>query len=109
MSEKISYEEFRKVELRAATILLVEDIAGKDKLYKLLIDLGSEKRIIIAGIKQAYSKEELVGRQIVVVANLLPAKIAGIESNGMMLAAGEQNVDAIILLDKKIANGTIVR
>ncbi|MDO8627595.1 MAG: methionine--tRNA ligase subunit beta [Candidatus Diapherotrites archaeon] len=109
MSEKISYEDFRKVELRTATILSVEEIPKKDKLYKLQIDLGSEKRTILAGIKQSYSKEELVGKQIVVVANLLPAKIAGIESNGMMLAAGEENVDAIIVLDKKIANGTIVR
>ncbi|MDO8538496.1 MAG: methionine--tRNA ligase subunit beta [archaeon] len=109
MSEKISYEDFRKIELRSATILSVEDIAGKDKLYKMQIDLGTEKRIILAGIKQAYSKEELIGKQIVVVANLLPAKIAGIESNGMMLAAGEEKVDAIIVLDKEIANGTIVR
>lgn len=109
MEEKIPFNDFKKLDLRAAQIISVEDIAGKDKLYKIQIDLGKEKRTIVAGIKQKYSKNDLIGKQIVVITNLEPAIIAGIQSNAMMLAAGEKEAEAIIILDKKIPNGTIVR
>ena len=82
----IKFDEWKKIELKAAKILSAEDIPGKDKLYKVQIDLGSEKRTLVAGLKQHYSKEELQGKTIIVVANLEPTRIAGIESNGMLLA-----------------------
>lgn len=82
----VSFDEFKKIDLRIARILSAEDVPGKDKLLKLEIDLGTEKRIIVAGIKPYYAKEKLVGKQIVVVANLEPRLIAGLISNGMLLA-----------------------
>lgn len=83
----ISFADFQKIELKVAKIVAVEDIAGKDRLYKLTIDLGTEKRHIVAGIKEFYKKDELLGKNVIVVANLEPRTIAGIKSEGMLLAA----------------------
>jgi len=103
----ISLNEFKKIELKAAKIIEVEEIPEKDKLYKLTVDLGKEKRILVAGIKPYYSKEELKGKTIIVVANLEPAKIANIESNGMLLAAkAEDGSYAILTIEKKVKPGT---
>ena len=82
----IKFDEWKKIELKTAKILSVEDIAGKDNLYKVQIDLGSEKRTLVAGLKQHYSKEELQGKSVIVFCNLEPRNVAGIESNGMLLA-----------------------
>lgn len=82
----VSFDDFKKIELKTAKIISIEDIVGKDKLYKLQIELGTEKRQLVAGIKQYYSKEELLGKTIIVVSNLEPAVIAGNQSNGMLLA-----------------------
>jgi methionyl-tRNA synthetase len=104
---QIKYDDFAKVELKVATIKKVEDIEGADKLYKLEIDLGSEKRTICAGIKQHYKKEELAGKQIIVVTNLEPRKMKGIESNGMLLAASNDSHDKVVIIspDKKVDAG----
>jgi methionyl-tRNA synthetase len=83
----ISIDEFAKIELRVAEVLAAESVPGSDKLLKLSIQVGEENRTIAAGIAEYYKPDELVGKQIVVVANLKPAKIRGIESQGMMLAA----------------------
>ena len=83
----ISFQDWQKAELKAAKILSAEEIPGKDKLYKLQIDLGSGQRQIVAGLRPCYSREELEGKTIIVVANLEPARIAGIESQAMLLAA----------------------
>jgi methionine--tRNA ligase beta chain len=113
MSEIINYEQFSKVDLRVGIIKKAEDVEGADKLLKLEIDLGKEigKRVIVAGIKKYYKKDELVGKQIVVVVNLEPRKMKGLESNGMLLAAINNNESKIILLspEKKIENGARVR
>ena len=85
--KKISIDDFAKVELRVAKILEAEKVEGADRLLKLQIDLGDEQRQLVAGIATSYTPEELVGKQIVVIANLKPAKIRGVESNGMLLAA----------------------
>ena len=82
----IKFDEWKKIELKAAKILSAEDIPGKDKLYKVQIDLGTEKRTLVAGLKQHYSKEELQGKSVIVFCNLEPRNVAGIESNGMLLA-----------------------
>src|SRR5881296_3660258 len=86
----ISIDEFRKVELRVATVKSAEPHPNADRLLVLQIDLGTEQRQICAGIRNHYTPEELVGRQIVVVANLETAKLRGMESQGMLLAASDE-------------------
>ena len=81
--ETITYEDFAKLDLRTATIKVVEEIEGSDKLYKLTLN---DKRTICAGIKQFYEKEELIGKTIIIIANLAPRKLKGVESQGMLLA-----------------------
>jgi methionyl-tRNA synthetase len=84
---KISIDDFTKVELRVAQVKVAEKVKGADKLLRLEVDLGSETRQILAGIAEAYAPETLIGRKIVIVANLAPRKLRGLESNGMLLAA----------------------
>jgi methionyl-tRNA synthetase len=84
---KIGIEDFAKIELRVGLVKSAERIQGADKLLKLLVDIGDEVRQVLAGIALAYSPEELVGRKVVVVTNLAPRKMRGLESNGMLLAA----------------------
>ncbi len=93
----ISIDEFRKIEIKVATIKHAEPHPNADRLMVLKIDLGSEQRQLVAGIKGHYAAEDLIGRQIVVVANLEPAKLRGIESQGMLLAATDN--DKIVLLN----------
>jgi methionyl-tRNA synthetase len=85
--QHITIDDFAKVELRVAQILVAERIPKADKLLRLEVDLGYEKRQILAGIAQYYEPEKLIGRKIVIVANLAPRKMRGLESNGMLLAA----------------------
>ncbi len=87
---RISIDEFMKIELRTAKVLAAEAVPKSKKLIKLLVDLGTEQRTILAGIAEAYQPDSLVGRTIVIVANLKPAKLMGIESNGMVLAASSE-------------------
>ena len=106
MTEKIKYEDFKKLDLRVATIKKVENHPNADKLYVLTIDLGDEMRSLVAGIKNYYKPEELIDKQIIVVANLEPAKLRGIESNGMLLAADDKNNLVILTPEKKIKEGS---
>jgi methionyl-tRNA synthetase len=85
--EKIGIEDFAKVEMRVGQVKTAERIVGADKLLKLTVDIGSEIRQICAGIAQYYEPESLVGRKVVVVTNLAPRKLRGVESNGMIVAA----------------------
>jgi methionyl-tRNA synthetase len=85
--DKISIEDFAKIELRAGQVKVAEKVKGADKLLRLEVDLGSEVRQVVAGIAEAYAPEILIGRQVVIVANLAPRKLRGLESNGMILAA----------------------
>jgi len=82
----VSFQDWQKLDLRIGQIVEVEDIKGADKLYKLVIDIGDEKRTVCAGIKEFYSKEELKDKKIVLFVNLAPRKMRGIESQGMILA-----------------------
>jgi methionine--tRNA ligase beta chain len=110
--ENINFNEWSKLDLRVAKIKKVEDIENADKLYKLEIDLGKElgKRIICAGIKQHYTKEELKGKLIIVFTNLEPRTMKGIKSEGMLLATTSENHDKVILLspEKDIEVGSKV-
>ena len=105
----IEFSDWQKIELRVAEIKKVEDIEGADKLYKLSVDIGKEigKRIICAGIKEYYSKEELKGKKIVVFVNLKPRLMKGIESQGMLLAAVSEDHSKVVLIspEKDIENG----
>jgi methionyl-tRNA synthetase len=85
--EKIAIEDFAKVEMRVGQVKTAERIVGADKLLKLTVDIGTEVRQICAGIAQFYEPESLVGRKVVVVVNLAPRKLRGVESNGMIVAA----------------------
>lgn len=85
--EQISFDEFNKMDLRVGQILHAERVEGTQKLLKLEVDIGTEKRQMVAGVAEVYSPEALVGKRIIVVANLKPATIRGIESQGMLLAA----------------------
>ncbi len=104
----ISIDEFARVELRVGKVLEAERIEGSSKLIKLQVDVG-EKRQIVAGIGKAYSPEELLGKNVVVVFNLKPARLMGVESQGMLLAAGGEKSLSIVTLEKDIAPGTRVK
>ena len=104
----ISIEEFRKLELKVATIKEAEPHPNADRLLVLKIDLGSEERQLVAGIRGHYAPEDLVGKQIIVVANLEPAKLRGVESQGVLLAASDGESLVIVTPDKAIAPGAQV-
>lgn len=107
--ETVSYADFAKLDIRTATVISCEKIEGTDKLLKLLVKIGDEEeRTIVAGIAKSYSAEELVGKTIIVIANLETRKLKGVESQGMLLAAGE-DVTALNLLttDKTTVGGGV--
>jgi methionyl-tRNA synthetase len=106
---RISLEDFMKVDLRVARILEAERVPKSKKLMKMSIDVGSERRTIVAGIAEAYEPEALVGKTVVIVANLRPAKLMGIESNGMVLAASPDGGGPIVLNAEPATPGTRVR
>jgi methionyl-tRNA synthetase len=104
-NEYITIDELDKVNLKVGQILKVERVEKSDKLYKLLVDLGTETRTIVSGLVNYYAVEELLNKQVVVVANLKPAKLRGVESQGMLLAAGDNDVVKLLVLDSN--NGTL--
>ncbi|MDP7034885.1 MAG: methionine--tRNA ligase subunit beta [Planctomycetota bacterium] len=109
VSTAISFEEFGKVSLRVATIQAAERVPGTDRLLRLEIDLGESSRQLVAGIGGQYEPDSLLGRQIVVVVNLEPAVIRGVESQGMLLAASDpEGTIALLAPDKPLANGSSV-
>lgn len=108
----ISIQDFQQLDLRIGTIRVAEPVPGADKLLTLTVDLGDKTQTMVAGIARSYRPEELVGKQVVVVANLQPAAIRGVRSEGMVLAASADGDDRSIVLltpDRPIANGTVVR
>ena len=96
-SERISIDAFMNVDLRTAKVISAEAVPKSKKLIKLQVDLGTEQRTILAGIAEAYQPESLIGRTIVIVANLKPAKLMGIESNGMVLAASPEGGKPVLV------------
>ena len=108
--DRISIDDFMKVELRVAKVLEAEAVPKSKKLVKLKVDVGTEHRTIVAGIAEAYPPDQLVGRTIVIVANLKPAKLMGIESNGMVLAASpEGGLPNLVSVDPSLPAGSRVR
>ena len=107
---QISYEEFTNIDLKIAEIISAEKIKKSDKLLKLQVDLGSNKRQVVAGIAQSYSPDELIGKKIVFVANLKPAKLFGVESQGMVLAIEDESGKLSVLeVEPNVSPGTKVR
>src|SRR5215203_1466020 len=109
ISTTISIGDFRKIELKVATIKAAEPHPNADKLMVLQIDLGTEQRQICAGIRSSYTSEELVGKQIVVVTNLATAKLRGMDSQGMLLAASSGDRVIVMTPDQPALAGSIVK
>lgn len=102
-------EDFRKLELRVARIKEVSDHPHADRLYVITLDIGDRTKQVVAGIRSAYQKEELIGKQVVLVDNLEPAILRGVESQGMILAAADENGIAIISPVREVKLGSIVK
>jgi methionyl-tRNA synthetase len=107
LAPQITIDEFSKVDLRVATVVEAERVKGADKLLRLVVDLGFEKRQVLAGIASAYPAESLIGRRVVIVANLQPRKLRGLESNGMIVAAslGPEDKPVLVGFHEEVENG----
>jgi len=108
-SREININEFFRLELRVAKVLAAEGVPNTDKLLKLEVDIGSERRQLVAGIAQVYEPDALVGKNIIVVANLQPARIRGVESRGMLLAADVGGRPIVATFEEDVPPGTRVR
>ncbi len=105
----ISYDDFTKLDIRIAKIDSIEKIPGKTRIVKGVIDLGTEKRDVIIGGAEFYSPEDLVGKKVVVVANLEPKKMAGVESNAMLLAADVNDKPYWLTVNEEVPLGTKIK
>ena len=105
----IGIDLFRQLDLRVAEILSVEPHPNADRLWVIKIRIGTEERQIVAGIRLFYTPEQLVGKKVVVVSNLEPATIRGVESQGMLLAASDQDKTVFLTPEKDIASGSVVK
>ena len=101
----ITFDEFKKVELRTARVKAVEDVPGSEKLYKITLDVGGEERVVLGGLKPYYTKEELMGKTVIMVYNLQPKKMFGMESQGMLLAVEKDGVVSLLTTDKDMPSG----
>ncbi len=105
----ITIEDFRKLELRIGTIREVNEHPNADRLYVLKVDVGGVEKQLVAGIRAAYAKESLIGRQIVVVNNLEPAQLRGVESQGMLLAASDETGVCVVSPERPVTAGSVVK
>ena len=105
----VTIDEFRKLELKIGEIKEVSDHPNADRLYVMTVDIGDKTKQLVAGIKGSYAKEDLVGKQVVVVDNLEPALLRGVESQGMLLAASDTLGIVIVSPLRKVALGSIVK
>jgi len=104
----INFVEFKKIDIRVGLVLQAERVQNTDKLMRLIVDIGEEKRQIVAGIASHYKPEELIAKKLIVVANLEPKEFRGLESQGMILAADWGDETKVIFVDDKIPLGTRV-
>lgn len=105
----ITIEQFFQTELKVATVTAAEKVEKSEKLVQMTVDLGAETRTLVAGIAREYSAGDLVGKQVVIVANLQPAKLMGIESQGMILAASVDGRPVLLQPDQAVPNGAPVK
>lgn len=108
-AQQITIEEFRKMQLRTAKVLTAERVPKSEKLIKVRVSLGAEELQIVAGIGKKYEPEALIGKTVVIVANLKPAKLMGVESQGMVLAAGDKEVMSLVTILEEVEPGTKVK
>ena len=108
-SQTISIDRFFETELRVARIVAADPIQGADRLLKLQVDLGDEERQLVAGVAQSYEPQNLIGKSIIVVTNLQPARIRGVESQGMLLAADVDGRPVVATFEEPVPPGTRVR
>lgn len=105
-----NYEDFKKLEFKVGRIKEVNDHPNADRLYVIIVDMGDKQKQVVAGIKSFYAnKEDLIGRQVVIVDNLDPAMLRGVESQGMILAASDDEGMSIVTLDRQRKLGSIVK
>ncbi len=102
----INIEQFKEIDLRVARVTAAERVEGTDKLLKLQLDLGDEERQIVSGIAEKYAPEDLVGREIIVVYNLEPKSLKGVESQGMLLAASGDGFISLLKPDQEVPPGS---
>lgn len=104
----VSISEFQKLDLRVGEVISADPVEGSDKLFVLQVDVGGRQAQLVAGLKGHYTAEDMVGKKIIVVANLDPAKIRGVESQGMLLAALDGSDVSVLTLDKDVSVGSKV-
>jgi len=104
----VTFEQFKQMDIRIAKIVSVEDHPNADKLYVVTVETGDGNKKLVAGIKQYYSKDELLDKQVVMIDNLEPATIRGVQSNGMVLVAKDEGALAILVPEKKVKTGSPV-
>ena len=109
LEPKIGIEDFARVQMRVGQIVAAEKVAGSRKLVKLNVDIGTEVRQVVAGIAEAYDAADLIGRKVIVVANLKPAKLMGVESNGMVVAASVDGKPVLATFAEEVPNGALLR
>lgn len=107
--EMITLDDFEKIDLRVAQVIEAEKVENADKLLKLQLKVGEETRTVVSGIAQYYSPEEMIGKKLILIANLKPVKLRGIESQGMILAASNDEKLVLVGLDNDIESGSEVR
>lgn len=105
----VSFEDFKKLDIRVAEVAEAEKVEGSEKLLKLKIAIGEEERQIVAGLSGHYSPEDLVGRKIIVLANLEPKKLMGLESQGMLLAADVDGRPVLLKPDEDVPSGAVIK
>jgi methionine--tRNA ligase beta chain len=105
----INFDDFKKLDIRIGKIISAEKVEGTEKLLRLVIDLGTEQRQIVAGIAESYLPDQIVGKEIPLLVNLEPRKIRGIESQGMILAADVEGKPVLLHPEREVSPGSLVR
>lgn len=107
--QRISIEDFARIQMRVGQVVEAEKVAGSRKLVRLRVDIGAEIRQVVAGIAEAYEPAALLGKKVVIVANLKPARLMGIESNGMIVAASAGDRPVLVTFTEEVPNGALLK
>lgn len=105
----VTFDDFMKLDIRIGTVTAADKVPGADKLIRLELDMGGETRQVVAGMAPAYAPEEFIGKQVPILVNLEPRKLRGIESQGMILAADVDGKPVMLIPDKEVPPGSVVR
>lgn len=106
---RISIEDFAKIQMRVGQVIEAEKVENSRKLVRLKVDIGTEVRQVVAGIAEAYDAASLLNRKVVIVANLKPARLMGLESNGMIVAASDGGKPVLVTFAEEVANGALLK